>query len=151
MKTSAQHFLIWSLNSLSCLSHAALRYLLPHNCACEHLPKKQQYTHLDLVCSLCLGRVSHPLHNQPRCSDHQHPKVHICWFMCPHPRRHVRRIRRPRECALCAVFIPPHSLLAFPLAALQSTLVVLECQAQHLLPGFVALIATVYCIWLVPI
>ena len=54
--------------------------------------------------------------------------------MCPHPRRHVRWIRRPRECALFAVFIPPHSLLAFPLVALQSTLVVLESQAQHLSP-----------------
>jgi len=92
------------------------------------------------------GRVSHPFdilivlkhlkepRDQPRCSDHQHLKVHICRFMCPHPRRHVRWIRRPRECSLCAVFIPPHSLLAFPLAALQSTLVVLESQAQHLSP-----------------
>ena len=108
--------------------------------------KIQQHTHLDLVCSLCLGRVSYPfdilvvvkhleeLHNQPRCSDHQHLKVHICRFMCPHPRHHVRWIRHPRECALRAVFIPPHSLLAFPLAALQSTLVVLESQAQHLSP-----------------
>jgi len=48
----------------------------------------------------------------------------------------------------CAVFVPPHSLLAFPLAALQSTVVVLESQAQHL---FVPLIATVYWTWLVPI
>ena len=74
-------------------------------------------------------------HDQPRCSDHQHLKVHICRFMCPDPRRHVRWIRDPRECALFAVFIPPHPLLAFPLAALQSTLVVLESQAQHVLPG----------------
>jgi len=109
--------------------------------------KMQQYTHPDLVCSLCPGRVSHPFdilvvlkhleepHDQPRCSDHQHLKVHICRFLCPLPHRRVRRIRRPRECALCAFFIPPHSLLAFPLAALQSTLVVLESQAQHVLPG----------------
>jgi len=37
------------------------------------------------------------------------------------------------ECAPSSIFIPPHSLLAFPLAALQSTLVVLESRAQHLL------------------
>jgi len=70
-----------------------------------------------------------------RSAPMQHLKVYICRFMCPHPRRHVRWIRRPRECAFCAVFIPPHSLLTFPLAALQSTLVVLESQAQHLSPG----------------
>ena len=120
--------------------------------------KIQQYTHLDLVCSLRLSRVSHPFdilvvlkhleepHDQPRCSDHQHLKIHICRFMCPHLRRHVRWIRRPRECALCAVFIPPHSLLAFPLAALQSC-----WNPKHNRRRFVALIATVYCTWLVPI
>ena len=109
----------------------------------------QQYTHLDLVCSLFPGRVSHPFdilvvlkhleepHDQPMqwpsAPESPHLSVHVF-----RPCRHVRWIRRPRECALHAVFIP-HSLLAFPLAAKQSMLVVLESQAQHLLPG-------VYCL-----
>ena len=94
--------------------------------------KIRQYTYLDPVCSLCFGQVSHPSdilvvvvlkhleepHDQSRCNGQQHLKVHICRCLCPHPRRHVRWMRRPRECALCAVFIPPHSLLAFLLAAL---------------------------------
>jgi len=46
----------------------------------------------------------------------------------------VRRIRRPRECATCAVFIPPHSPLTFPLATLQSTLLMSESGAQKFLP-----------------
>ena len=94
--------------------------------------KIRQYTHLDLVCSLCFGQVSHPSdnlvvvvikhleepHDQPRCNGRQHLEVHICRYLCSHPRRRVRWLRRPRECALCAVFTPPHSLLAFLLAAL---------------------------------
>ena len=106
--------------------------------------KMQQYTHLDLVCSLFPGRVSHPFdilvvlkhleepHDQPMqwpsAPESPHLSVHVF-----RPCRHVRWIRRPRECALHAVFIP-HSLLAFPLAAKQSMLVVLESQAQHLSP-----------------
>ena len=50
----------------------------------------QQYTHSDLVCSLCPGRVSHPfdilvvlkhleeLHDQPRCSDLQSTSAGSC-------------------------------------------------------------------------
>ena len=100
----------------------------------------RQYTHL-LVCPLYLGQVSHLLdilivvvlkhpeepHDQPRCNDHQHLKVHIRVVV-------FVGYAVPEECALCAVFIPPHPPLAFLLPTLQSTLLMSESRAHHFLP-----------------
>jgi len=82
---------ILSCSAYDSLSHAALRYLLPQSCTCEHSHKIcSNTTHSDLVCSLCPGRVSHPfdilvvlkhleeLHDQPRCSDLQSTSAGSC-------------------------------------------------------------------------
>ena len=125
--------------SYDSLSHATLCYLL----RTAPVSTRANDTAIHTL-SLCFGQVSHlsdilvvvdlkhlkEPHDQPRCNDHQHLKVHTCWCLCPHPRCRVRRMRCPRECALCIVFIPPYSLLAFPLATLQSAPVVFEFCTQ---------------------